>query len=174
MFAPYPGAGDLFLDRHDCAVADVDQNGRPDIFCSAGSGRLQRPKPFPYKTNELLLQQPDGSFVNRSDVYGVGETWSRGREVAFVNANGDAFPDLITTADRRTDGNRSETVLYLNDAGRRYVDTRLPPGSCGSGRSAASRPTDWNHDGFTDVAMCPYSGSVRLFQATGTRRRSPR
>jgi FG-GAP-like repeat len=83
-----------------------------------------------------------------------------------VNANGDAFPDLITTADPRSDGNRSDTVLYLNDAGRRFIDT----GSAGLMRLGPVRcleTTDWNHDGFTDVAMCPYSGSVRLFRATG-------
>ena len=122
VFDPVPNPGDLYVDRHDCDVADVDRNGRLDIYCTAGAHLGNGSKPFPYETNELFMQQPNGTFVNKSDVYGVTEPYSRGRDVAFVNANGDAYPDLITTADRRTDGKRSETILYLNQGGTRFLD----------------------------------------------------
>jgi hypothetical protein len=165
VFKDYPGQNEIWLDRHDCDLADVDRNGRTDIFCSTGSMRGTSIKRFPYETNELLLQQADGSFLNRSDVWGVSEPTHRGRDVAFVNADGDAYPDLITTADPRTDGLRSETILYLDNQGRGFVDTGRA-GLMVSGMLRCLEKADWNRDGFTDVAICPYHGGVRLYEAT--------
>jgi hypothetical protein len=164
----YPTGTKLHFDRHDCDTADVDGNGRLDIYCTGGSHQGTATKVYPYETNELWLQQLDGTFVNDASAWGVTEPTSRGREVAFVNANGDTWPDLVTTADRRTDGQRSETVLYLNDHGTRFVDTGGPGGLTRYGPVRCLEKADWNRDGFTDLAMCPYQGGVRLFQGTGT------
>jgi hypothetical protein len=167
LFEPYPARRPVLLDRHDCDVADVDRNGRMDIYCTAGAKQGTVTKEFPAQTNELLLQQPDGSFVNRSDIWGVSEPTHRGRDVAFVNLDGDGYPDLVTTADRRTDGLRSETVVYRNDRGTRFVD-RGSAGLLRFGPTRCLERADWNRDGFTDLALCPYDGGVRLYEATGT------
>jgi hypothetical protein len=104
VFAPYPGSNGRTVDRHDCAIADVDQNGRLDIFCSSGANWGTITKVYPFQTNELLLQQANGTFVNQSQAWGVSEPTHRGRSVAFVNANGDAYPDRSPPPIRETTG----------------------------------------------------------------------
>jgi hypothetical protein len=56
-------------------------------------------------------------------------------------------------------------VLYVNDHGRRFIDK----GSAGLLKIGPVRDletTDWNADGYTDVAISPWQGGVRLYQAT--------
>ena len=158
VFAPYPGAGDLFLDRHDCAVADVDQNGRPDIFCSAGSGRLQRPEAVPLQDQRAVA--PAARRVVRQPVRRV----RRGRDLEPGSGGGlrERQRRRVPRPDHdRRSAERRQPLRHRPLHERRRAALRrhrLRRTACGSGRSAASRPTDWNHDGFTDVAMCPYSG----------------
>ena len=166
VFKDYPGQNGIWLDRHDCDVADVDRNGRTDIFCSTGSSR-HRDQAVPLRDERAPAPADRRSFLNRFDRWGVAEPTHRGRDVAFVNANGDVYPDLITTADPRSDGLRSETVLYLNDRGRGFLETgyaglmRLGPVRC-------LEKTDWNRDG------SPMWRSARTMAACASTRRRGR
>jgi hypothetical protein len=163
VFQQYPNTT-LQNDRHDCDVADVDLNGKLDIYCAAGADWGTETKVFPNRTNELLMQQADGTFINKSDVYGVMDIYARGRDVVFVNANGDNYPDLITTADPRDDGKKSQTIVYINNGGAQFTDT----GSAGIQKNGPVRcleKADWNNDGFDDIAFCPFNAGVKLFES---------
>jgi hypothetical protein len=54
------------IDRHDCAWADVDVDGRLDLYCVKGAQQGTSEK-----HNELWLQQPDGTFVDVARQYRV-------------------------------------------------------------------------------------------------------
>ena len=76
-------------DRHDCAWADVDLDGRSDVYCTLGAehGTVT-------KTNELWMQHADGTFVDRAAEYGVTDPLGRGRHATFIDVNRDPYPDL--------------------------------------------------------------------------------
>lgn len=80
------------LDRHNCDWADVDRNGRPDLYCSAGRRESNIVKTG--RDNELWLQGRDGRFREVGTTWNVGDVCGRGRNVAFLHANGDRFPDV--------------------------------------------------------------------------------
>ena len=85
------------IDRHHCTWADVDNNGRPDAYCTTGRTVANIVKRG--RGNELWIQQRDdvGHLADRSARWHVGDVCGRGRVAEFVNANGDEFPDLVTS-----------------------------------------------------------------------------
>src|SRR3954447_40151 len=147
-------------DRHDCATADVDQDGRVDVFCNIGAngGRIE-------KENELWMQQPDGSFVDRAQVFGVLDRWGRGRRTTFLDVNHDAYPDLfIGNTYPRQDDHRSPDRLFINQAGLAFAEDR------GSGLTdelgaRCVQAVDFNGDGWDDLVVCGKEGRpLKLFR----------
>lgn len=150
-------------DRHDCAWADVDQNGLIDSYCAAGRGTSN---PVKYgRDNELWLQQSPGQFSDVGTAWGIGELCGRSHYVAFLDADGDAFPDLfVGNADPRVvsgdpcdvaaNGLTNEQMkLYLDDGGAGFS---YAPGSgiAGYGGVRCAVVTDYNGDGWDDLFVC--------------------
>jgi hypothetical protein len=103
-------------DRHGCDAADVSGDGLNDIFCSTGASRGSAAK-----LNELYVQQPNHTFVNQAGQYGVLDPFGQGRFGTFINANGDARPDLfVGNAVDRLDGMPSPNKLFINQGGSAF------------------------------------------------------
>jgi hypothetical protein len=151
-------------DRHDCDWADVNADGLEDVYCTVG-GRKGGNGPNP---NQLWLQRPDGGFVNRADAYGVRDRFGRGRDTAFLDVNGDPFPDLyVGNAQPREDGRRGANQLFINRRGNNFrratgygVNRRV------GGDSVEG--ADYDADGDDDLLVCG-QGRLQLYQNRGGR-----
>ncbi|MEI2805850.1 CRTAC1 family protein [Albidovulum sp.] len=73
--------------------ADVDNDGRMDLFIAKGNVD-QMPSNAMRDPNNLLMQQPDGTFAERADVAGV-DTTDRSRGAALADFDGDGKLDLV-------------------------------------------------------------------------------
>jgi len=135
-------------DRHGCAVADVDLDGLPDVYCAKGAHRGTSKK-----WNELWIQNADGTFTDRASEYGVQDVWGRGRFPAFLDLDHDPWPDLfagndVPRADRHTTPNRT----FVGRDGARFKQVHL-----GLTKQIGDRCTtvaDYNADGWDDVLVC--------------------
>jgi hypothetical protein len=150
-------------DRHGCAVADVNHDGRRDIYCAVGASHGVK-----IKSNELWMQRRGGDFVNEAAKYHVTDPDGRSRGAVFFDANQDGWPDLfVSNYYPRPDGLPTSNHLYLNDHGRRFVSApgyglnktvgglALAPG-CQQGG-------DFNGDGFPDLLVCGKAG-IHLYR----------
>jgi hypothetical protein len=100
-------------DRHGCAAADVDRDGRDDLYCAIGAARGLR-----FKSNELYLDLHAPRPGNLAAAHGVSEPFGRGRRAAFVDVDGDPYPDLLVTSDPlRVDGLPAVNRLYRGTGG---------------------------------------------------------
>ena len=103
-------------DRHGCDAADVNGDGLKDIFCTTGADRG-----ISAKRNELYIQRPDHTFIDRARQYGVFDPFGRGRQGTFINANGDTLPDLFVANEAdRGDGMPSLNRFFINEGGGGY------------------------------------------------------
>lgn len=143
----------LAADRHHCVAADVNLDGRMDSFCSVGARRGTGTG-----ENNLYLQQMNGSFEDAAQAYGVVDLYGRGRWATFLNANGDAYPDLfVGNSPTRADEHISSNRLFINDSGTSFKDAKdyginLPI----SARCAIT--TDFDQDGLDDLLVCSWHG----------------
>ncbi len=137
-------------DRHDCVFGDVNRDGREDFYCAIGGGKGRR-----LNSNELWIQGANGGFVNRADRYGVTDRRGRGRDVAFLDANGDGFLDLyVGNKPERTDGLESRNKLFLSLNGNRF---KRAPASWHINRSIGAKivqVVDYNGDRRPDLFVC--------------------
>jgi len=137
-------------DRHDCVFGDVNRDGREDFYCAIGGGKGRR-----FNSNELWMQGADGDFVNRADRYDVTDRRGRGRDVAFLDANGDGFLDLyVGNKPGRTDGLESRNKLFLNLNGNRF---KRAPASWHINRGIGAQivqAIDYNGDRRPDLFVC--------------------
>lgn len=142
-------------DRHDCDWADVNRDGRPDAYCSVGGARG-----FARNPNELWMQRANGSFVDQAGIFRVRDLSGRGRDVTFIDANGDPWPDLFVGNDfPRRDGFKSKNKLFINVRGERFRNG-LRFGLNRRVGGARVQAVDYNGDGREDLLVC---GKRRLY-----------
>ncbi len=169
------GMGRGHIDRHDCDWADVDRNGLPDAYCSTGRMRVNVVKRG--RDNELWLQTSRGRFREVGTRWGVGDLCGRGRDVEFLNVNGDRFPDLFLGNEQPRDdpadpcnqpGNRlpnegSKIFINRHGTGFRYAPHAGRFALAVGNRCAVA--LDFNHDGWQDLLACRDRGeSARLYR----------
>jgi len=143
-------------DRHDCAWGDVDLDGRLDLYCVKGA-RVGTAE----KHNELWMQQPDGTFVDRAGAFRVVDRWGRGRRTEFLDLNGDAFPDLfVGNAFPRRDGRPTPNRTFLNVQGERF--RRADMGLTREAGASCVDVGDFDGDGSDDLLICEKRG-LRLY-----------
>lgn len=139
-------------DRHDCDWADVNVDGRSDLYCSLGANRGSG-----VKQNELWIQAADGTFTPSAAAWGVDDPYGRGRWVTFLDVNHDPYPDLfVGNYFPRTDGIESPDRLFINVDGERFVERNEPALTQELGAYCAVA-TDWDGDGREDLIICAES-----------------
>jgi FG-GAP-like repeat len=148
-------------DRHGCATADFNGDGRPDIYASLGAceGTCKAPK-------ELWIQTKQGTFIDRAKQFGITDPGGRGRLPVPLNANGDKRPDLFTGESAGVDY-PSPNRLWLNVGGRRFVNPPgLPTQEIDNQCTVAG---DIDGDGYDELVVCggQVAGNVfRLYDNT--------
>jgi hypothetical protein len=148
-------------DRHNCAAADVNGDGALDAYCAVGAVHGTA-----VKANELWLQQPGVNFVERAQANRVADPLGRGRRVAFLDANGDGWPDLLLgNEDERPDGMPTYNRLFVNQAGQGFVPAPELglDGKPGDTISVA----DVDGDGLADVLLSNSMGTPELYHNDG-------
>ncbi len=90
---PYNGDDGRPSTGWHAEFGDIDNDGLDDLFIAKGNVD-QMPSNAINDPNDLLMQQPDGTFVERGGEAGVGTT-HRSRGAAVVDLNGDGRLDLI-------------------------------------------------------------------------------
>ena len=136
------------IDRHDCAWGDVDRDGRDDLYCVKGAqvGTAE-------KHNELWMQRPDGTFVDRAGRYRLVDRWGRGRRTSFIDLNDDRFPDLFVGNNYpRKDGHPTPNRTYINVDGKRF--RRVDLGLTRETGSFCVQVADVDGDGRDDLLAC--------------------
>jgi hypothetical protein len=140
------------VDRHGCDIADVDRDGNKDILCAVGAARGKV-----IKRHELSLAPltPEGRVA--SDGLGISDPLGRGRRVAFLRLDGDAYPEVfIGNAPDRDDGMPGYSHFYRNVGG-----TFVPAPGVGLDTSygaLCAEVTDLEGDGDDDLAYCTAYG----------------
>ena len=145
-------------DRHGCAVADFDGDGRLDIYFSIGAcrGTCEAPK-------ELWIQQPDGTFADEAERWGISDPGARGRVPLVVEVNGDGRPDLFTGAEEGVD-HPSLSRLWINAGDHFELDEGPLTNDIGNLCAAAA---DLDGDGLDEVAICTPEDGFHLYRNQG-------
>jgi len=137
-----------FLDRHGCTAADVDRDGRMDLYCAIGAV-----KGTGAANNELWLQGAGGVLVKQAG-FGAEDPYGRARRPIFFDMNHDGWPDLylVNQATLRSDGEANINHVFINQAGRGFVEQQtVATGDIGF---ACSAKGDIDGDGWDDLAIC--------------------
>ena len=147
-------------DRHNCQAADFagvegGPDGLMDMYCVRGANEGTRDD----KRNELLIQQPDGSFVNTVLQWGAVDPSGRGRTVTLLNIRGDGVPSLFV-GNKEANLHPSEDHIFENIGGR--FRERRTGGLPSERDSDCSSTGDFDRDGRQDFLSCSFS--LRLYR----------
>lgn len=104
-FAPVPYATGTYAQRPHTGddgrpstgwhaeFGDINNDGRPDLFIAKGNVD-QMPGLATRDPNNLLMQQPDGTFVEMADKAGIATT-DRARGAGLADLNGNGLLDIV-------------------------------------------------------------------------------
>lgn len=118
------------------AVADVDNDGRYDVYFSNQVG-----------SNGLYRNLGGGRFENITREAGVAVTTPTGVSASFADIDNDGDPDLYVTNIR--DGN----FLFENDGTGKFTNITKKSGLGHRGHSSAAVFFDYNRDGLLDLFL---------------------
>ena len=124
------------------AVADVNHDGLDDFYVCGGK----------FQSGALFIQLPGGGFrlSNQTGIAANGDCESV--DAAFLDANGDGYPDLFVVSGGNELPNGSRELadhLYLNDGkGNFTASDHIPALNL---NKAAIAVADVNHDGSPDI-----------------------
>ena len=136
------------------AVADIDADGRPDLFVSTWGG-------------DLLYRNQGGSpprFVEAATAAGLGDT-GRSWGVLFADFNGDGLPDLFVARGGPSNAERSR--LFLNRGGGRFEDVTAGTDLGNSSFAMGAVAADFDADGDLDLFVTSFDGRDRLYLNDG-------
>ena len=134
------------------------KDGLLDIYCSIGAEHGTATK-----ANELWIQQPDQSFVDRAEEFGVTDPYGRGRRIAFIDVNHDAYPDLfVGNLYPRQDGVPSPNRLFINQGGTVFRDAK-GFGLTEEIGAGCAQAADYDGDGWQDLLVCGV-GALHLYR----------
>ena len=119
------------------AVADVDKDGRLDLYFTNQTG-----------PNGLYRNLGGGRFEDVTARAGVGLPDRISVTASFADIDNDGDPDLYVTTVRH--GN----VLFENDGSGRFTDISESSGTGYVGHSSASVFFDFDRDGLLDLFLC--------------------
>ncbi len=136
-------------DRHGCDAADVDDDGRLDLYCAIGAS-----KGVALKSNELWMARRGGGYEDRALELLASDPIGRGRLAAFFDLDHDRYPDLFI-ADRpdRPDGLPSRHRVLANPGGDGFEPRSVAGFDAGSGADCIATG-DIDRDGWEDVVLC--------------------
>ncbi|MGM9486638.1 FG-GAP repeat domain-containing protein [Ideonella sp. YS5] len=148
----------VWVDRHDCAPADFNRDGRMDLYCAVGAVKGTGEGP-----NEVWLQDQNGVFVLQTD-HGAEDRYGSSRIPVTLDFNHDGYPDIYLTNERRdrADGNLSINRLFINQGdGAHFVEAAtIATGEKGSACAVAG---DVNGDGWDDLLVCDLEGPPHVY-----------
>jgi hypothetical protein len=116
---PYAGGEDLPSTAWHAEFDDVNNDGYVDLFVAKGNVEAQ-PDYAARDPSNLLLGQPDGTFVEGAEEAGI-VSYARARGAAVVDLNLDGLLDLVVV-------NRREAVLAWRNVGAGTAAEPLPMG----------------------------------------------
>lgn len=127
---------------------DYDNDGWLDIYLVNGGSLESLPEDGPTASNRLFRNQGDGTFVDVTDMAGVGDrAWGMGVAVADVDNNG--YDDLYVT-------NYGPNRLYLNLGDGNFRESAAMSGVAGDAWSSSAAFGDYDLDGDVDLYVANY------------------
>ena len=136
---------------------DADNDGRLDLLVQRG-GWMGKSGEIP---NSLLIQQPDGTFVDRTLEAGI-EIAAPSQAAAFADVDLDGDLDLFLGFEGA--GDKYPSKLFRNKGDGTFEDATQKMGvrSCGFVKGCAFG--DYDRDGYPDLYVSTMNGPNRLFQ----------
>ncbi len=135
-------AGPLGAWKQGAAFADVDNDGRPDLYvCRFGAPNL------------LYMNQGDGTFREEAALRGLALSDASGM-AAFCDYDRDGWLDVyvqtnLLDGERRPNGQRDH--LYRNEGGGKFVEVTDRAGITGDTQGHSATWWDYNEDGWPDL-----------------------
>jgi hypothetical protein len=154
----FPGYPD---DRHGCVWIDANRDGLLDLFCVQGGERGTI-----VHHNDLLIQQPNHTFMNRTGQFGLLDPYGRGWLIGVLDVNRDGYSDLFLSNDTiRGDGMPGPNRLYMSTGKLSYADTPSLGLDTEASESGCARGGDFTGDGWPDLMVCSgYGQGLILYQ----------
>lgn len=123
-------------------AADFDLDGDLDIFQTN------------FNRDFLWIANGNGTYQERSEAWGVPEV-AVGWGARAEDLNLDGYPDLAIATGAMSMGLKASdrSVLYRNEAGRRFVDVSAASGFDGPGIAISLSSGDANRDGRSDLLL---------------------
>ena len=127
-------------DKHGSAWVDYDNDGDLDLNITKGAagGSTLGMK------MDLLYQYVGGQFVDQAEAAGVGNTFGRGRTVAWGDYDRDGDVDLLDV------NLKTDLVLYRNNGDGTFTDVTAQAG-LGQMQYVEGAFADYDNDGWPDI-----------------------